>query len=81
MQIQLTPFLEAGVGTFMKDLWVLLLSAQETPSGIPQQFLDEQAEELRSKQERLREVEVRRRTESVALGLAPNLSISPLCST
>lgn len=49
MQLQLTGFMEKNTGRFMKELWELLLSAQANPSGIPQQFLDEKAAELRAK--------------------------------
>ncbi|CAA6656795.1 unnamed protein product [Spirodela intermedia] len=36
-------------GKFMKELWVLLLSAQKNASGVPQQFLDEKEEEMKKK--------------------------------
>ena len=49
MQLSLTGFMEKNTGRFMKELWELLLSAQANPSGIPQQFLDEKAAELRAK--------------------------------
>lgn len=40
VQIEITGFLEKNAGKFMKELWILLLSAQKNPSGIPQTFLD-----------------------------------------
>ncbi|KAG0631782.1 hypothetical protein M758_1G278900 [Ceratodon purpureus] len=49
VQIQLTGFMEKNTGKFMKDLWSLLISAQSNVSGIPQQFLDQKAEETRLK--------------------------------
>lgn len=49
MQLSLTGFMEKNTPRFMKELWELLLSAQANPSGIPQQFLDEKAAELRAK--------------------------------
>jgi len=49
IQIQLTGFMEKHTLVFMKELWALLLSAQQNVSGIPQQFLDEKAEEARRK--------------------------------
>jgi len=52
IQIQLTPFLEGNTGAFMTELWKLLLSAQETPSGVPQAFIEEAAKE-RAKQKAL----------------------------
>ncbi|XP_068668243.1 uncharacterized protein [Aristolochia californica] len=51
IQIQLTGFMEKNTGKFMKELWVLLLSAQNNASGIPQQFLDAKEEETRKKKE------------------------------
>jgi hypothetical protein len=49
LQLSLTGFLGKTTGRFMKELWELLMSAQTNPSGIPQQFLDEKAAELRAK--------------------------------
>lgn len=57
VHIQLTPFLEAKTGAFMSELWTLLLSAQETGSGVPQAFLDAQAEERRRKRELERQMD------------------------
>lgn len=51
VQIHLTGFMEKNTGKFMKELWGLLLTAQRNISGIPQQFLDEKAEETRRKRE------------------------------
>lgn len=50
LQINLTGFLAKNSSAFVKDLWSLLLSAQETESGIPLQFLEEQKTELSVKQ-------------------------------
>ncbi|GFZ19849.1 splicing factor PWI domain-containing protein [Actinidia rufa] len=47
VQISLTGFMEKNTGKFMKELWVLLLSAQNNASGVPQQFLDTKEEETR----------------------------------
>ncbi|CAH9094285.1 unnamed protein product [Cuscuta europaea] len=49
IQIQLTGFMERNTGKFMKELWSLLLSAQNNASGVPQQFLDAKEEETRKK--------------------------------
>lgn len=49
IQIQLTGFLEKNTGKFMKELWGLLLSAQNNASGVPQQFLDAKEEEMKKK--------------------------------
>ncbi|XP_073271996.1 uncharacterized protein [Primulina huaijiensis] len=49
IQISLTGFMERNTGKFMKELWLLLLSAQQNLSGIPQQFLDAKEEETKKK--------------------------------
>lgn len=49
VQIQLTGFMEKNTVKFMKELWILLLSAQKNASGVPQQFLDAKEEEIRKK--------------------------------
>ncbi|WOL04725.1 hypothetical protein Cni_G13447 [Canna indica] len=49
IQIQLTGFLEKNTGKFMKELWALLLSAQNNASGVPQQFLDAKQEEMKNR--------------------------------
>ncbi|PKA61929.1 hypothetical protein AXF42_Ash008761 [Apostasia shenzhenica] len=51
IQIQLTGFMEKNTSKFMKELWSLLLSAQNNVSGVPQQFLDAKEEEQRKKKE------------------------------
>ncbi|GMH33068.1 hypothetical protein BSKO_00902 [Bryopsis sp. KO-2023] len=51
LHIDLVPFLEKNTSLFMKELWAMLASASTTASGIPQQILDEKAEELRKKKE------------------------------
>ncbi|XP_066395662.1 uncharacterized protein [Miscanthus floridulus] len=49
IQIQLTGFMEKNTVKFMKELWSLLLSAQQNASGVPQQFLDEKEAEIQQK--------------------------------
>ncbi|XP_039032708.1 serine/arginine repetitive matrix protein 1-like isoform X1 [Hibiscus syriacus] len=51
VQISLTGFMEKNTRKFMKELWILLLSAQNNASGVPQQFLDAKEEETRKKKE------------------------------
>lgn len=51
MQINLTGFLNGkNAREFMKDLWPLLLSAQENIAGIPSAFLEQKKEEIRQRQ-------------------------------
>lgn len=49
VQISLTGFMEKNTVKFMKELWTLLISAQNNASGVPQQFLDAKQEEARTK--------------------------------
>lgn len=50
MQINMTGFLNGkNARTFMQDLWELLISAQQSVSGIPQQFLDQKKEEIKKR--------------------------------
>lgn len=51
VQIQLMGFLEGKTAEFMEELWGLLLSAQESPGGVPRLFVEEKKEELRLKRE------------------------------
>ena len=46
LQVTLVPFLNKDAASFTKHLWELLLSAQEDPQGIPQEFIDKKMEEL-----------------------------------
>jgi len=41
--------MEKNTVKFMKELWSLLLSAQQNASGVPQQFLDEKEAEIQQK--------------------------------
>ncbi|CAK4418366.1 unnamed protein product [Aphanomyces euteiches] len=52
MQVALTGFLEGDAYAFMDELWTLLLSAQENPTGIPQVFLDKKKKEMEAKREK-----------------------------
>lgn len=63
LQISLTGFLEKNTGVFCKELWNLLLSASKTPSGIPQEFLDAKAKEIRQKEEERQRMYERMRRE------------------
>lgn len=43
----------------LQELWEMLHSASQNPSGIPQKILDEKAEEIRAKKEKQNEINVR----------------------
>ena len=51
MQIALTGFLEKNTAAFVRDLWMLLISAAQNETGIPTSFLEKKKEELRAKKE------------------------------
>ncbi|KAG5976726.1 hypothetical protein E4U55_007246, partial [Claviceps digitariae] len=52
LQIQLTGFLDKDTAPFCKDLWNLLLSAQDSPQGVPKELLE--AKKLELMQEKVR---------------------------
>ncbi|PWN32193.1 PWI-domain-containing protein, partial [Meira miltonrushii] len=52
MQLSLTGFLESKTPTFMAELWSLLLSAQKSIGGIPQDFVEKKKQEMRLARER-----------------------------
>ncbi|KAJ3168676.1 Serine/arginine repetitive matrix protein 1 [Geranomyces variabilis] len=62
MQIEISGFLEGNAPSFMKDLWGLLVSAQSTIGGIPQQFLDQKKAEIIKK--RAEDEEIRAKLEA-----------------
>ena len=50
MQINITGFLNGkNARVFMKELWELLLSAQNNIGGIPSAFLEKKKEEIRQR--------------------------------
>jgi len=51
LQHHVEGFLDENAPIFVKELWQLLLSAQETIGGIPKQFLEEKKELLRKRKE------------------------------
>ncbi|USP77122.1 PWI domain-containing protein C825.05c [Curvularia clavata] len=50
IQIQLTGFLEKETAPFCKELWNLMLSAQESPMGVPRELLEAKKAELQKEQ-------------------------------
>mmetsp|Transcript_15344 Transcript_15344/g.43531 ORF Transcript_15344/g.43531 Transcript_15344/m.43531 type:complete len:202 (+) Transcript_15344:70-675(+) len=76
LQVNLTGFMERKAAPFCSELWTHLLSAQESPVGVPRQFIDEKKEELKQKREEAERVqeELKRRRqdlEEAARGAAP----------
>lgn len=52
IQIQLTGFLNKDTPAFCKELWDLMLSAQESPMGVPKEMLEAKKLELQQEQVR-----------------------------
>ncbi|KAF9699629.1 hypothetical protein EKO04_002174 [Ascochyta lentis] len=55
IQIQLTGFLNKDTAAFCKELWDLMLSAQDSPMGVPKEMLE--AKKLELQQEQIVEIE------------------------
>ena len=51
LEIKLTGFLENNTQKFIKELWTLMLSAQQEIGGIPKEFLARKKEEIKRKME------------------------------
>ncbi|BFZ62191.1 hypothetical protein YB2330_003273 [Saitoella coloradoensis] len=51
IQISLTGFLEKNAPAFTKELWNLLLSAQDNPTGIPTELIELKKAEMRARKE------------------------------
>lgn len=49
IQINITGFLGKRAAPFVKEMWDLLLSAQESVGGIPMIFLEKKKEEIKKK--------------------------------
>lgn len=52
IQIQLTGFLGKDTPAFCKELWDLMISAQESPVGVPRELLEAKKLELQQEQVR-----------------------------
>ncbi|KAF2253447.1 PWI domain-containing protein [Trematosphaeria pertusa] len=52
IQIQLTGFLNKDCPAFCKELWGLMLSAQDSPVGVPKEMLEAKKLELQQEQVR-----------------------------
>merc|ERR1712060_846405 len=63
LQVNLTGFMERKAAPFVSELWTHLLSAQESPVGVPQEFIDKKKDDLRAKKEEAEKVqeEIRKR--------------------
>ncbi|XP_004349409.2 hypothetical protein CAOG_02659 [Capsaspora owczarzaki ATCC 30864] len=76
MQLNLTGFLEGNTPDFMLELWKLLLSAQSSPGGVPQQLIEQKKQEILQ-----RKVEMQRLQEAIkakALATAAKTHTGPV---
>ncbi|KAF1932443.1 PWI domain-containing protein [Didymella exigua CBS 183.55] len=64
IQIQLTGFLNKDTPAFCKELWDLMLSAQESPMGVPKEMLEAKKLELQQEQLSKAAAESRRKEQS-----------------
>lgn len=67
LQVSLTGFMERKAAPFCSELWQHLLSAMESPVGVPREFIDQKKEELRQKKEEAERVqdELKRRKQEL----------------
>merc|ERR1711920_1091618 len=63
LQVNMTGFMERKAAPFCSELWRHLLSAMESPVGVPREFIEQKKEDLRQKKEEADRVqeEIRRR--------------------
>lgn len=79
LQMNLTGFMERKAKDFCSDLWGHLLSAQQSPVGVPQSFIDikkAQLQEKKDKADALQHELLRRRTELGASRLVSTLPVA-----
>merc|ERR1719235_299637 len=51
LQVNMTGFMERKAATFCSELWKNLISANKSPVGVPQEFIDAKKNELAKKKE------------------------------
>merc|ERR1719486_77414 len=51
LQVSMTGFMERKAAKFCAELWKILISANQSPVGVPQEFIDEKKNELKKKKE------------------------------
>merc|ERR550525_2219328 len=57
LQVNLTGFMERKAAPFCSELWKHLLSAQESPVGVPRDFIEQKKDDLRQKREEAEKVQ------------------------
>eukprot|EP00927_Polykrikos_kofoidii_P057392 TRINITY_DN51515_c0_g1_i1.p1 TRINITY_DN51515_c0_g1~~TRINITY_DN51515_c0_g1_i1.p1 ORF type:complete len:207 (+),score=42.10 TRINITY_DN51515_c0_g1_i1:77-697(+) len=78
LQVNLTGFMERKAATFCSELWAHLLSAQQSPVGVPKEFIEQKKDELHKKREEADRVkeELKRRREELEQQSAAAVSAS-----
>merc|ERR1712093_81470 len=51
LQVNMTGFMERKAAPFCSELWKNLISANRSPVGVPQEFIDEKKQELKKRKE------------------------------
>mmetsp|Transcript_118018 Transcript_118018/g.252058 ORF Transcript_118018/g.252058 Transcript_118018/m.252058 type:complete len:211 (+) Transcript_118018:128-760(+) len=57
LQVNMTAFMERKAAPFCSELWTHLLSAQASPVGVPQEFIDKKKEDLQKKRDEAERVQ------------------------
>ncbi|EER06207.1 serine/arginine regulated nuclear matrix protein, putative [Perkinsus marinus ATCC 50983] len=74
MQLSLTGFLQRGAAPFCEELWEMLLSAQDSPAGVPAQLVDRKKRDMMRKKEEAekvkREIEQRKAAAAAVVAAA-----------
>mmetsp|Transcript_54523 Transcript_54523/g.127430 ORF Transcript_54523/g.127430 Transcript_54523/m.127430 type:complete len:190 (+) Transcript_54523:56-625(+) len=67
LQVDLTGFLETKAQAFCSELWQYLLSAQQSPVGVPKEFVEQKKAELKEKKDEAERIqqELKRRREDL----------------
>eukprot|EP00933_Yihiella_yeosuensis_P021580 TRINITY_DN17051_c0_g2_i1.p1 TRINITY_DN17051_c0_g2~~TRINITY_DN17051_c0_g2_i1.p1 ORF type:complete len:256 (-),score=63.74 TRINITY_DN17051_c0_g2_i1:91-858(-) len=67
LQVNMTGFMERKAAPFCSELWKHLLSAMESPVGVPREFIDQKKDELKQKREEAERVqdELKRRRQEL----------------
>merc|ERR1719422_1680525 len=76
LQVNMTGFMERKAAPFCSELWQHLLSAQASPVGVPQEFIEQKKQDLQQKRDQAEKVqaELKRRKKELEEASAPPAS-------
>ncbi|KAL1609349.1 hypothetical protein SLS59_001714 [Nothophoma quercina] len=77
IQIQLTGFLNKDTPAFCKELWDLMLSAQDSPMGVPKEMLEAKKLELQQEQLSKAAAESRRKEQTDQDDIKTQITTAP----